>query len=240
MPLILLRSPFRGYRGTTDFPHGDGVVVFPRSGRHHTRAHVEPTYTKTPLQAQIRAHLSTISHSWMTVNDVHAQDWLTLANQLSPTIDPDGLPYDLTAQGAFTKINMYRLLNAQVITHDAPDYSHPAAPGILQVRWNSTFKLLIIDFRLRITFTGFCFLEISHLEYSDRRSARKNELRIPDNLSPNAFEAIGPGPTGILFHAAHYRFTLAVGQRRGFRILYLSADYVPGQSDVATLTIAET
>ncbi len=237
MAIILLRSPFRSYRGTTDFPHSNGRVVFPRAGRHFSRAYVKPTYTNTPLQVQIRAHLTNISQSWQTVSDLDAADWGLLAAALSPNVDADGFDYPLTDQGAFTKINMYRLLNAQAITHVAPEYSNVAAPGIHDVTWISEFNILSFAFKSNITYTGFCFVEVSNLTYSARRSARKNELRIPDNNSAKAFDAVNPEEGGITIYGDTFRFPVLGDERRGFRVLHLSAGYVPGQSDFKTLTI---
>ncbi len=239
MSLILLRSPFLGYRGTTDFPHGDGVVVFPNGSRHFTRAYVSPAYTNTPLQALIRGFMTSISQSWQTVSDMDALDWATLANQMSPINDKDGRAYDISAQGAFTKVNMYRQLDANVITHTAPDYSHPAAPGINDVHWLPLpDEILTVTFRTPITFAGSCLLEISNRTYSTRRSARKNEIVIPYNTPSTSFDTVVPSDTAIQFYGSTFRFLVAGGERRGFRIVYLDANYVPGQIDLITLTIA--
>jgi len=236
--IITLKSPFASYRGATSFPHADGQVVYPVGDRHFSRAFVHPDNPKSSLQVTLRAYMTAISQAWQSVSDANALGWATLGAAMSPVVDEDGLEYDIGAQQAYTKVNMYLLLDGQAQDPVAPAYSLPAAPGIDTATYTSGTTTLAFVFDANVAQTGFVMVEISPQTYSARRTARHNEVRLPNVDPAISIIALTSADPGFDLPCATNRFAIAATERRGFKLTYLDANYVPGQNDFETLTIA--
>ncbi len=235
MAIITLKSPFASFRGTTDYPHANGLVVYPVQNRHFARAFTPPLNPDTVMQGIVRAHLTAIAQAWQVVSDVNATTWDVLAAAMSPRIDDDGFEYDLNGQQAYVIVNMYRLLAGQAQEATAPAYSLPAAPGISEVIYDQATPDLEVVFSANVAQTGFVVLQISARTYSIRRQARLNEVFLPDHTTAICVGAVTAEDPQVTYSTTTFRFALVAAEIRGIRLTYLDANYVPGQIDFDTL-----
>ncbi|MBA7644922.1 hypothetical protein ES703_52670 [subsurface metagenome] len=184
--------------------------------------------------------MTAIAQAWQDVSDANAVGWSVLAAAMSPKMDPDGFMYDLNAQMAYTIVNAYRLLAGEAQDPVAPTYTLPAAPGIATVGYDHTLHTLRVDFDGNIAQSGFAFLQTSGRIYSLRRTARANEVFLPDE-DPSACFAVATVDTAYVeWDTTTFRFIPAAAERRGIRITYLDANYLPGQIDFETIEFGYT
>lgn len=202
---------------------GQNVVLYVSRGRQMLRQWVYPTDPETALQQQLRAYMSQVAVAWQSVSDIEAAGWSDLAEQMK-RVDSLGREYAYFANNAYAVVNVYRLLDGQSITDDAPTYNPPATPVITAAGHDE--ENLVVTVQHAQGTSGFFSVRATPALPSPRRLARKNELRY---LSTSLALSIVPAtasPQNVTVPTQ--RVSIEGGDYVGIEITPLSADYVPG------------
>lgn len=202
---------------------GQAVVLYVSRGRQLLRQWVYPTDPETALQQQLRAYMSQVAVAWQSVSDLQAEGWLALAEQMERT-DSLGRRYTYFANNAFAVVNVYRLLDGQSITNDAPAYNPPATPIIMEAGRDE--ENLIVTLQHAQGTSGFFSIRATPKLPSPRRLARKNELRYISTMLPLSIVPATASPQNASVPVQ--RVSIEALDYVGIEVTPLSEDYVPG------------
>lgn len=239
MSTVTLLSPYRTYRGTDKLPHDTGNVIYPRGTKHFARACTLPTPGTGNVINQVKASMTSIGQAWQTVSDANAAAWQVLADAMNPLVDKDGNPYNIAGQRAYMAVNAHRHLDGQATTDTAPEYVKIPYVGLKQVIWDPWEPALVIRFKEYIDWHARVAVAVSKINYSAVRKPRRNEIATwtfptSDSTSDDLW-------TWNYFYIplANRRWDLTPGNRYGFRLAWLSVDYVPGPVAIEKITLEE-
>lgn len=202
---------------------GQSVVLYVSRGRQMLRQWVYPTDPETALQQQLRAYMSQVAVAWQSVSDLEAEGWAALAEQMK-RVDSLGREYAYFANNAYAVVNVYRLLDGQTITDDAPAYNPPAAPIITEAGHDE--ENLVVTVQHAQGTSGFFSVRVTPKLPSARRQARKNELRYASTSLVLSIVPAAASPQQLTVPTQ--RVSIEAGDYVGIEVTPLSADYVPG------------
>lgn len=206
--------------------HADSLVYYNIRNRQLARTWVYPFNPNTFMQALLRGYFATISAAWKTVSDSQAIAWEELANQLGGT-DSLGRAYGFYVNNAFMQVNLYRLIDGQTITLNPPAYDpQPPASAVIELIWNESEEANI-SITHSLPAGTFIFVQLTPFLNSQRRQARRNELRIPTTSLAASIVARASSPQSFIINPARVGWPAAQGYV-GIRLLSLSSGYLPG------------
>lgn len=206
---------------------GQDYVAFISRGRQMSRQWVNPTNPGTTVQSTVRGIFAQISAAWRTVSDAQDTAWSLLNDQLGRT-DSLGREYGFFTNNAFMQVNFYRLLDGQAITLDPPAFNPPAPPtGITSLSALDPAELIFTHANAAGT---FFYITISPNTASQRRRARRNDLRMPCATLADGIIPQSASPITVINDFARIGLPATGPAWVGVRIQALSSGYLPGGS----------
>lgn len=206
---------------------GQDYVAFKSRGRQLLRQWVNPFQPETSVQVTLRNYFAQISAAWKTVNNTQAAAWETLNENLGRT-DSLGGDYGFFLNNAFMQVNFYRLLDGQAITLTPPAFDPPPPiTGVTSLEYLEPAELNITH---SLPAGTFLVINISPNLNSQRRNARKNDLRLPTATLADSVVARAASPQTIINDFARIGLPSTGPAWVGVRVLSLSSGYLPGGS----------